>query len=104
MAKSAHDITDGLPDGAFDHLSARDRARLIKLMARLAERSYRRGFQQGTTKGDFARPQMVAGWRFRRSTDKSPWLDQPGRVEDSRSRLFMENHGLERIGFREEKL
>jgi hypothetical protein len=41
-------VAYGLKCGEFDNLSERDKRRLVKLMARISEASYRRGFQHGT--------------------------------------------------------
>ncbi len=103
-ARTAHDITNGLPDDAFRHLSGKDKARLVKLMARLAERSYRRGFQHGAVAKQ-ASPALDAcgveiyDWRYGRVTDQCPIFGHPGFSEAAIGRLFMENRGLRGLGF-----
>jgi hypothetical protein len=103
---TAHCVTHGMPDGALEALDARTKALLVKLMARVAERAYRRGAQQGahlalTRPQDL--PRDLAAWRFRPSTDLSPWLDRRV-VKPSTERLFMENPGLELLGLPERDL
>ena len=44
----ATSVAHGLKLGEFEHLSLADKKKLVRLMARIAERSYRRGFQHGT--------------------------------------------------------
>lgn len=100
---SATDITDGLADDALADLTEVQRATVVLLMARAAERSYRRGFQQGVVVEALRSNEVRAelhDWRYGPSTDLSPWADGP-RVEPSWHRLFMENPQLHRLGFEE---
>lgn len=69
-----------LSRGEFDHLSPQDRKKLRRLMARIAERSYRRGAQQGAYLHSIRHPGMVPinklhDWRYLPSLDLSPGLD-----------------------------
>lgn len=69
-------VAHGLRDDAFAHIDQSTRKKLIKLMARISEKSYRRGFQHGqefAKKGDKA----VDGHylRFHVPIDKSPYTD-----------------------------
>jgi hypothetical protein len=101
-AFASYSIAAGLRFGQFDHLSARDKSKLIRLMARIAEKSYRRGYQHGRL------PLITGEWnidpvvlRFDRSLDKSPYTDSPYMRHTSIERLFMECGELHSIGFQE---
>ena len=55
MSRKPSDFIDssvayGLHHGEFDNLNDDTKRKLIRLMARISEASYRRGFQQGSTK------------------------------------------------------
>ena len=53
---------------------------IIKLLARVAERSYRRGAQQGITlaaRHPERMPDLLCNWRYDYSTDLAPWLGKP---------------------------
>jgi hypothetical protein len=69
-------VCHGLRRDAFEHLPLSDRRKLLRLMARIAEKSYRRGFQHGVEIGD-RRTIDPATLRFERSLDSSPWTDSP---------------------------
>jgi hypothetical protein len=91
----------GLKFGAFSHLSEKDRKRLVKLMARIAEKSYRRGVQHGAVlSGDPMSRDELYDWRYRPSLDLSPWADSP-MTQTSISRLFAEHMVLRNLGFKE---
>lgn len=103
-AASAFDVTDGLDLGFMRNLSDEDRGTLARLMARIGERHYRRGFQQGATlqqSDQSMQPEALADWRYGTSTDFSPWGDAPGRAETSLGRLHTENRALLRAGLPE---
>lgn len=90
----------GLRWAEFDHLTERDRRKLLRLMARLAEKSYRRGAQQGAVLGaEGVVAHDLHKWRYERSLDRCPWLDCPEMYNDPVQRLLMENDDLRRIGF-----
>lgn len=96
----ATDITHGMAPGTLANLSKADKARILKLMSRAAEKAYRRGFQQGahiatTRPADL--PKSLYDWRYGTSLDLSPWADCPRR-EKSLDRLRMECAGLREIG------
>lgn len=94
-----HSVAVGLEYEAFAHLSEQDKKRLIRLMARIAEKSYRRGVQQGAALHDC--PMFrddLAEWRYMTPLDHSAWADSPY-TETSVSRLFTENGELYRLGF-----
>lgn len=85
----------------FGHLAPSDRQRLVTLMARIAEQSYRRGVYQGVKlAGDEPDllPHDLYSWRYDRSLDQSPWLDDAA-TETSTERLFAECAELEALGF-----
>ena len=90
--------TLGIPDWAFGDLDPKTKKHLIKILARVAERAYRRGAQQGV---HFARtkpqvlPQCMHDWRYCTSVDNSIGLD--GFKTTSEARLFMETD-LYRLG------
>lgn len=90
----------GLRHGEFDHLTDGDRGKLLRLMARLAEKSYRRGAQQGAVLGaEGVIAHDLHAWRYERSLDRCPWLDDPQHTETALDRLLIENDDLRRIGF-----
>ena len=91
-------VANGFAPGEFDHLSDRDKASLRRLLARVAERSYRRGAQQGaemSKRGEIG--VKIHDWRYGPSLDRAPWLHGV-RVETSLARLDMENGCLRDIG------
>lgn len=99
---SDSDFTSGSPFegfrfGEFDHLHGLDKAKLIQMIARIAERSYRRGFQHGTLGHHTIDPQKL---RFEMPLNESPYTDGPGGHSSVR-RLFMECPALKHIGFSE---
>lgn len=100
MARNAFDITDGIEDGALAGLTDDQAQTLLTLMSRLAERSYRRGFQQGVGLGPTLPAELEAGlhdWRYGISTDTSPGGDQPAWRSTSIERLHLENKELHRL-------
>ena len=58
-----------LRHGEFDHLSERDRRRLVRLMARIAEKSYRRGVIHGALPDSLP----LASRFIRASLTTAPW-------------------------------
>ena len=98
---TASSIAHGLKEGEFDDLSPSVNRKLVRLMARIAEQSYRRGFQHGAVLGDRA---CVAPYdlRFRRSLDKSPYTNSARGGHTSIERLFMECGELCMLGFDDE--
>lgn len=101
-----HHYAYPLRRGEFDHLSKQDRKKLRRLIARIAERSYRRGAQQGAYLTSIGCPTMrpidkLHDWRYRISLDVSPPLD--GRLRrPSLDLLDQEQSDLHRIGLGEE--
>jgi hypothetical protein len=97
----ATDVTRGIRDDALAQLDKRTRDIVIRLLARVAELSYRRGAQQGAYLAENhpqRLPKDMSHWRYSsRSLDRAPWLDGDFR-QTSIDRLFTENGGLRRIG------
>ena len=91
----------GLKEHEFDGLSPSVRRKLVRLMARIAEKSYRRGFQHGAVLGNACID--PADLRFRRSLDKSPYTDSPNGGHTSIERPFMECGVLGKLGFDNEQ-
>ena len=93
----------GLKEGEFDDLDPKVKKRLLKLMSRISEMSYRRGAQHGAfliggvTEGQ--EYERIAKWRFRSSLDRSVGVDGRKVVTDAMKRLFIEYKCLSRIGF-----
>ena len=94
-------IAAGIPSQAFDHLTDADRHTLITLMARIAEQAFRRGAYHGAKLASddaYLLPKDLYAWRYGRSLDLSPWLDD-ATVQPSTERLFTECIELEALGF-----
>ena len=96
----ATSVAHGLSYGQFDHLSDKDRKKLNRLMARIAEAAYRRGAQHGAylQENDGIARDLVK-WRFNRNLDAAPWLDGSN-GQTSVDRLHMEHGVLSDIGFK----
>jgi hypothetical protein len=86
-------VVYGLKFGEFRQLPMPIKKKLVRLMARIAEKSYRRGFQHGTLGRHTIDPEE---FRSRRSLDKSPFTDGPGGMT-AIGRLMAETH-LEQVG------
>jgi hypothetical protein len=103
---SARNVAYGLKHREFVELPEWTKRKLVRLMARIAEQSYRRGFQHGTLGLHCIDPYVL---RFERSLDKSPFTDVqvPRKIPAWNSslghtaieRLFMECGCLNDIGF-----
>lgn len=96
--KSAIDIRDGLDIRPMASLTDEQRRLFVVLLARVSERSYRRGLQQGAEM-PASRPlrEDLHAWRYSISTDASHYADAPA-VDRSVDRLFTENPGLSALG------
>jgi hypothetical protein len=100
MNTNPRNVAHGLKYGEFQELPKQTKKKLVRLMARVAEQSYRRGFQQGREMPWGRHSVNPADFRFKRSLDKSPYTDTRGRGGHSAiDRLFMECGGLLEIGF-----
>ena len=90
-------VIHGLKFDEFDHLSKSDRKKLVKLMARISEKSFRRGFQHGV---EIPRDEVLiepCKLRFQTSLNISPAPHYPMKWS-AIGRLFME-YPLEQVGF-----
>ena len=65
----------GFKPDEFDAIPLRVRKRLTRLMARVSEQSYRRGYQHGAECADGDCAISPAVLRFERSIDRSPMPD-----------------------------
>src|SRR5262249_8908403 len=74
-----------------------DRKRLLRLMARIAEASYRRSFQHGVEVGD-RRIVDAYLFRFDAPLDAAPYTDRIA-GHTSIDRLLMEHDVLREVGF-----
>jgi hypothetical protein len=92
-------IAYGCVYNEFEDLPEKTKKKLTRIMARLAERSYRRGFQQGVFLSREGR-QIVDLYHFRYQTslDAAPMTDG-GYIDSATNRLFMENGVLCDLGF-----
>jgi hypothetical protein len=104
MCFTSRSIAYGLSENEFAELPQRTRKKLIRLMARIAEKSYRRGFQHG---GDITGESLCVDPSDLRlspafSLDRSPYTDTPypHGGHTSIERLMMECGELNEIGFR----
>lgn len=93
----------GFKHGEFEHLAVKDKKKLLKLMARIMERAYRRGVQQALfmyEKHLIDKKLICAfglhAWRYNISLDKSVGIDKF--TTSSLERLFIEEP-LDEIGF-----
>jgi hypothetical protein len=94
----------GLELGEFEHLPVDTKKKLVRLIARIAEKAYRRGLQQGVvfTKSGALRVSPGA-WRFETNLDKAPRGEDgfvPKCCGTSIERLFVEVP-LEAVGLRQ---
>jgi hypothetical protein len=90
-------IAKGMKRHALDHLSDADKRIVLTLMARISEKSYRRGFQHGVVIGD-RRTIDPVDLRLGRSLNRSPYTDGPGGFSAA-ERLDMEYGVLAELGF-----
>ncbi len=100
-AFSEKSIAAGFTAQEFAHLMPSDRRKMMTLMARIAEQAYRRGAYQGVRlAGEEADllPRDLYSWRYGRSLDQSPWLDD-ATIEPSTKRLYAECSDLVALGF-----
>jgi hypothetical protein len=94
-------VMRGIPEETFAKLDARTFGYLLKVMARVAERAYRRGAQQGVHIAQ-NRPQDLpkdlGDWRYGPSADKSVGLDTNTKFATTAvERLEMESGDFARI-------
>jgi hypothetical protein len=89
-------ILHGLKRDEFRDMPPTTRRKLVKLMARLAEKSYRRGVQQALSVGCI---HPVSDWRYG-ALEKSVGIDTRS-TETAIERLFEQNSELRQVGFDE---
>ena len=92
-------VAHGLKRNEFATLPELVKKRLVKLIARIAEKSYRRGFQHGTLG---LHTVDAYKFRYKKSLDQSPFTDVLPPCSCGHTaieRLFMENP-MEDLGFR----
>jgi len=99
---SDHSVVHGLKHGEFLAMDKALKKKLLKIMARISEKSYRRGLQHGSLGIAVVDP---AELRFNVSPDYSPYTDIVGKngkwvnnKQSSLDRLLMEYGGLQDIG------
>lgn len=98
---SAYDVTDGIEDQILADLEDDEKSVVMTLLARVSERAYRRGFQQGVVIGPSLPREWKDGlhnWRYAMSTDVSPAGDHPHLRTSAIERLHVENRNLPRLG------
>lgn len=91
-------VAFGLKRNEFDHLSDQDVKKLIRLIARISESSYRRGFQHGVVETGGECGMDSWKWRHEKSLDNSPWAMHPPKTTTSIERLMTEHGILDDIG------
>ncbi len=97
-------IAKGLHEGEFAALTPPCRKKLLTLMARISESSFRRGLQHGIYFTEKKKPLRTDPWTFRykATLDKSPCIDAKGWTPSALERLYIEHSGpLLNLGFRE---
>ena len=93
MSYSSDCILEGLDRGHFSDLPIAVKKDMIGLLARVSEKSYRRGVQHGQV---FSVDE-VGHWRFG-NLSRSPDANHPSRVLSVEERLFEQNPEIREIG------
>lgn len=101
---AAYSVARGFSEDEFAAIDPRLKRKLLRLMARIAEKSYRRGYQQGEY---LNRPENIgdewrinpADLRHRTNLDVSPGVDSKHYKTTSLERLDMECGVLRELGF-----
>ena len=94
----------GLQVGEFDDLPMEKKRKLIRLMARMNEKSFRRGGQQGVEFKTRCPKEIVPDlveWRYGQSLDNAIGLNGWTGLNNSTIRLFVECGFLDDLGFHE---
>lgn len=96
-------IAKGLHEGEFADLTPACRKKLLTLMARISESSFRRGLQHGIYFTEKGIPLRTDPWTFRYkgTLDKSPCINSKGWTPTALERLYYEYSILSNLGFRE---
>ena len=108
QAKSPTNVALGIPDNALAHLSDDDQRIILTLLARVSEKSYRRGFQQGhevPKRNPDRFPPSLFDWRYGADLSFAPPPELPYRKDSYRqtaaNRMDTEASGaLQRVGLR----
>ena len=93
-------VAFGFSHSEFLHLSEADKARIILLLARISEQSFRRGFQQGCYMQQNNMVTVDPGrWRTVAPVDDSPDPDsKPGNFISIKDRLYEQYPVLKDLG------
>ncbi len=95
-------VAYGLRQREFDDLSERTRKKLVRLMSRISEASFRRGYQHGRFQTQRGKVEVdPAILRFDKSLNQSPWAETAKGGMSADERLFCEYGVLMHLGFRE---
>ena len=91
--------------GEFNDLPENKKIKLTRMIARIMERAYRRGVQQGITMTVDDRCGLEEKdcyeWRYEIDLDQSVGIDKNGPLKTSSlERIFMEEDCLREIGFK----
>lgn len=94
--KFISDVARGLHEWEFAALPSSQKMKLLTLMARISESSFRRGLQHGLHFAEKQIPLRTDPWtfRYRATLDKSPCIDAKGWTPTALERLNIE-HGQE---------
>lgn len=92
-------VASGLKLGEFADLPLERKQKLVKLMARIAEKAYRRGAHQAIHLSAVGRMHLgdPISWRYGKDLSQSPGID--GFKQTSRDALFANNPVLNSVGF-----
>ena len=97
---AASSVAKGFTEDRFAALSERDQGDLLKPMARIAEKAYRRGVQQGDCACGGELRGNLDEWRYGPPLDRAPVADAP-RSMTSLARLSIEcRYDLSRLGLK----
>ena len=93
-------VFEGLKMMEFNDLPAKVKEKLVKMISRISEKSYRRGAQQAIALLErdallYTTEVALHGWRYEKTLKNSPGLD--GFLTSSRERLEIETH-LREVG------
>jgi hypothetical protein len=97
-----YSIAKNLHEGEFADITPACREKLLNLIARISESSFRRGLQHGLYFAEKQIPLRTDPWtfRYRATLDKSPCIDAKGWTPTALERLNIEHgHELLLLGF-----
>lgn len=94
-----HSVAYGLHLEEFNDLPEKTRKQLVRLISRISEASFRRGFQHGCVQTKNGSVQIdPAILRFKRSLDVSPWAESASGGMSAIDRLQCEYGVLSQLG------